>query len=208
MSNRRVYAKGMVTDMGEKSLQKKKFILETARDVFREKGYKKVTMKDIVDKCEISRGGLYLYFDSTKELFEEVLRMETEETDDVFTGAISKEATCTDILLLFFKEQKRELLRKKKTLTVAIYEFFFENKVPKKENHIRNQFEIGVKIMEQLITDGVENGEFYCEDVEGMARNIMFVIEGMKITSQTMGLSEEMIDYEFGFIVQGLVIEE
>ena len=62
--------------------------------------------------------------------------------------------------------------------------------------------------MEQLITDGVENGEFYCEDVEGMARNIMFVIEGMKITSQTMGLSEEMIDYEFGFIVQGLVIEE
>ena len=51
--------------MGEKSVQKKQYILETARKVFAEKGYKNVTMKDIVEACEISRGGLYLYFDST-----------------------------------------------------------------------------------------------------------------------------------------------
>lgn len=194
--------------MGEKSLQKKQYILENAREVFMEKGYKNVTMKDIVDRCEISRGGLYLYFNSTKELFEEVMQMETQETDDVFTRAFSEETTTTDILLLFLKEQKKELLRKKKNLTVAIYEFFFENKVPKKENMIRKQFDVAVKIMEQLVTEGVENGEFYCEDILGMARNIIFVIEGMKIASQTMGISEEMIDLEFGFIVQGLVIEE
>ena len=51
--------------MSEKSEQKKKLILETARKVFVEKGYKLVTMKDIVEACEISRGGLYLYFQST-----------------------------------------------------------------------------------------------------------------------------------------------
>ena len=55
--------------MGEKSLQKKKYILETARKVFMEKGYKNVTMKDIVEACDISRGGLYLYFGSTAEIF-------------------------------------------------------------------------------------------------------------------------------------------
>ncbi|MDD2972857.1 MAG: TetR/AcrR family transcriptional regulator, partial [Lachnospiraceae bacterium] len=178
--------------MGEKSLQKKQFILETAREVFQEKGYKNVTMKDIVDRCEISRGGLYLYYDNTKEIFEEVLRLEQEETDDVLSGSISEDTSCTDILLMFFKEQKKELLRKKKNLTMAIYEFLFEYKVPKKENTIRKQFDMGVKIMEQLITEGLENGEFYCEDIIGMARNIMFVIEGMKITSQTMGITEEM----------------
>lgn len=47
--------------MGEKSAHKKQFIVETARQVFVEKGYKDVTMKDIVDACGISRGGLYLY---------------------------------------------------------------------------------------------------------------------------------------------------
>jgi len=194
--------------MGEKSLQKKQFILETAREVFMEKGYKNVTMKDIVDQCEISRGGLYLYFNNTKEVFEEVLQLEAQDTDDVLAGAISEESSCTDILLLFFKEQKKELLRKKKNLTIAIYEYLFEHKVPKKENTLRKQFDMGIKIMEQLITDGVDNGEFYCEDILGMARNIMFVIEGMKIAAQTMGISEEMIDYEFAFIAQGLVAED
>ena len=69
--------------MSEKSAQKKKYIIETARRIFMGKGYKEVTMKDIVEACQISRGGLYLYFSSTKELFEEVLKMEQEDADDV-----------------------------------------------------------------------------------------------------------------------------
>ena len=55
--------------MGEKSEQKRKFILETARRVFVEKGFKNVTMKDIVEACKISRGGLYLYFENTSQIF-------------------------------------------------------------------------------------------------------------------------------------------
>jgi len=62
--------------MGEKSVQKREYIVETARKVFIEKGYKNVTMKDIVDACEISRGGLYLYFNSTREIFQAVLQSE------------------------------------------------------------------------------------------------------------------------------------
>ena len=36
--------------MGEKSQQKKKYIIEKARQVFVEKGYRNVTMKDIMDE--------------------------------------------------------------------------------------------------------------------------------------------------------------
>lgn len=104
--------------MGEKSVQKRKFILDTARKVFVEKGFKNVTMKDIVEACEISRGGLYLYFDSTEQILMEVLQMEADETDDVFTQSITQEDTAADILTLFLKEQKKELLQKKDNLTV------------------------------------------------------------------------------------------
>ena len=116
----------MELEMGDKSLQKRQYILETAREVFMEKGYKDVTMKDIVDACEISRGGLYLYFNSTKEIFQDVLKMEQQETDDVFASTIPKNATAADILALFLKEQKKELLKSKKTLTIAIYELLSE----------------------------------------------------------------------------------
>lgn len=194
--------------MGEKSIQKKKYILETARKVFMEKGFKKVTMKDIVEACEISRGGLYLYFESTSQIFLEVLKLESQEADDVFSDSITEDATAADILILFLKEQKKELLRKKNTLTQAIYEFYFENDLPKKDNVLKKQFDSAVKIIEKLIEAGVENGEFYCEDCKGTARNIMFVLEGLKISAQTIGITSDVVDREMFYILRGLGVEE
>lgn len=194
--------------MGEKSTQKKKYIVETARKVFMEKGFKKVTMKDIVEACDISRGGLYLYFENTGQIFLEVLRMESQEADDVFSDSINEEATAADILLLFLKEQKKELLRKGDTLTQATYEFYFENHLPRKDNILKKQFDSAVKIIEKLIEAGVENGELYCEDCKGTARNIMFVLEGLKISAQTIGITEEAVDREIRFILKELDVEE
>lgn len=194
--------------MGEKSLQKKKYILETARKVFMEKGYKNVTMKDIVAACDISRGGLYLYFNSTAEIFREVLHMESEEADDVFSDSIREDATATEILALFLKEQKKELLSKKDNLAIATYEYYFGEDVPKKDNILKRQFDSAVKIIEKLIETGVENGEFYCEDCRSAARNIMFLLEGLKISAHTIGVTPEMVDRELLFILNGLGVEE
>ncbi|MCR5459792.1 MAG: TetR/AcrR family transcriptional regulator [Acetatifactor sp.] len=195
--------------MGEKSIQKRKYILETARKVFVEKGFKKVTMKDIVEACDISRGGLYLYFESTSQIFQEVMKLETQEADDLFSDSIKEDATAADILLLFLREQKKELLRKNDTLTQAIYEFYFENQqLPKKENRLKKQFDSAVKIIERLIEAGVESGEFYCEDCPGCARNIMFVLEGLKICAQTIGVTPEMVDREILYLFKNLSVEE
>ena len=134
--------------------------------------------------------------------------METQEADDVFSDNINEDATAADILILFLKEQKKELLRKKNTLTQAIYEFYFENKLPKKDNILKKQFDSAVKIIEKLIEAGVENGEFYCEDCKGTARNIMFVLEGLKISAQTIGITEEAVDKEIVYILKGLDVEQ
>lgn len=193
--------------MSEKSVQKKKYIVDTARKVFQEKGYKQVTMKDIVDACEISRGGLYLYFSSTADIFEEILRQEQEE-EDSFGEEIPQEATAADVLALFLKEQKRDLLSKKNSLTIAIYEYFFENKVPEKQNYMKKQFDIALFVLESLITEGVENGEFYCEDPHGAASNMMYVLEGLRVAARTRGITEAVVDKEILYMMSGLIAEE
>lgn len=194
--------------MSDKSVQKKQYIIKKAREVFVEKGFKEVTMKDIVEACEISRGGLYLYFQNTQELFEDVLKLEQEDADDVFAQNISIGATPSDILALFLKEQKKELLSKKPSLNVAIYEYFFKHKVSGKENLLKKQFDGGVYVIEKLIQAGVESGEFYCEDPRGAARNIMYVLEGLKVAAQTRGIPEAAVDREILYVMQGLVGEE
>ena len=195
--------------MGEKSVQKKKYILEKARAVFSEKGFKNVTMKDIVDACEISRGGLYLYFSSTEEIFLAVLADDSSEDDEeAVVAALSGDASAGDMLALFLKEQKKEILRKKNNLTVATYEFFSLHKASAKDNPLKNQFDTAVRIVEKLIENGVQNGEFYCENPVGCARNLMYVVEGLKIASKTIGVTEEAIDRELMYVLEGLVPDE
>ncbi len=194
--------------MGEKSVQKKKYILEKARVVFSEKGFKNVTMKDIVDACEISRGGLYLYFSSTEEIFLAVLADDSSEDDEeAVVAALSGDASAGDMLALFLKEQKKEILRKKNNLTVATYEYFSLHKATK-DNPLKNQFDTAVRIVEKLIENGVDSGEFYCENPVGCARNLMYVVEGLKIAAGTIGVTEEAIDRELLYVLEGLVSDE
>ena len=195
--------------MGEKSAKKRQYILDKARGVFAEKGFKNVTMKDIVDACEISRGGLYLYFSSTEEVFLEVLSNESDEEDDDAVGAaLSGGVSSGDMLALFLKEQKKDILRKKNNLTVATYEFYSVNKSLTKDNPLKNQFDTAVKIVEKLIENGVDSGEFVCENPMGCARNLMYVVEGLKVTSKTIGISEEAVDRELMYVLEGLVPDE
>jgi AcrR family transcriptional regulator len=195
--------------MGEKSIQKRKFIIDKARAVFAEKGFKNVTMKDIVDACGISRGGLYLYFSSTEELFLEVLSNDVSEDDEeAILAAIHGNSSAGDMLALFLKEQKKEILRKKNNLTFATYEFFSMHKVPASDNPLKKQFDTAIRIVEKLIENGVDSEEFYCEDPLGAARNLMYVVEGLKVTSGTIGITEEAVDNELMFALEGLVPDE
>ncbi len=190
--------------MGEKSQQKRKYILEKARQVFIEKGYRSVTMKDIIEACEISRGGLYLYFPSTQEIFLEVLKQEAELGDDVFSTQATEDATPVDILELFFAAQKAELLNTKDNLAMATYEYSFAHKMQGKDNFLRGQFKAAVQALTQLIEMGVEDGELYCEDPQAAAEQIMYTIEGLKITQLTMQITEEEIDKQLDYLLQGL----
>lgn len=194
--------------MGEKSARKKQFIIKKAREVFAQRGYKDVTMKDIVDACQISRGGLYLYFDSTKDIFLEVLNTKDDSEENVFAEAVNGKATSADLLALFLQEQKRELCNQENSLTVAIYEFFFVNKMEKHENPLHTQFDSAVRVIEKLIADGVRSGEFVCPDPKGAARNIMYVLEGLRVMSQTVGITEKTVNKEILYLMKGIINEQ
>ena len=192
--------------MSEKSTQKRNLILENAKNVFVERGFKNVTMKDIIEASEISRGGLYLYFSSTREIFLEVLKREATQDDNVFSEKFTEETTAADILYLFLQEQKKEILRKKDNLTVAIYEFYFGEVASGQGKELKKQFDKATKIVAKLIEAGVEEEVFYCEDCMGAALNIMFTFEGMKVASKTMGIKEATIDREINYILSQLEI--
>ncbi len=195
--------------MGEKSLQKRKYILEKARGVFCQKGYRAVTMKEIVEACGISRGGLYLHFINTKDLFEAVLAQEHINTEAVLRNAKVQNASPGEMLLLYLNAQKKVILKKKDNLSTAIYEYMFDNKIRGKNNPVRRQFEASVAVLESLIAEGVAQEWMVCEDIAEAARNIAYTFEGLKISSCTIGVSAEVVDKEIAYImgILGMVVK-
>lgn len=195
--------------MGDKSLQKKNLIVETAKEVFFKRGYRAVTMKEIVEACGISRGGLYLYFANTKELFEAVLEQENYTIQMVLESPVAKNANPGEILLLYLDEQKKDILKKKDNLAVAAYEYMFENKLSDSDMPIKKIFEENVTLLAKLIEDGVAQEWMVCENPSAAARNIIYTLEGMKVTSQTIGVSTNILDSQIEYIMGtlGMVIK-
>jgi AcrR family transcriptional regulator len=53
--------------------ERRRQVLETARRLFAERGYHATSIHDIIDAADIARGTFYLYFESKRAIFEELL---------------------------------------------------------------------------------------------------------------------------------------
>ena len=192
--------------MSEKSDSKKKYIIEKATEVFAAKGFRSVTMKDIVEACDISRGGLYLYYSSTEEIFKDVCEAQDEsDAENKDISSFLAQAKAADLLLWFVKEQKKAILRRKDSLVTARFEYAFYNKEKGNIKEAKYTFDTAVTVLKTILIRGNESGEFECVDPENTALNMMYTIEGMKACSSTFGLSEKKVDSELLFMIDQFI---
>jgi CheY-like chemotaxis protein len=117
------------------------------------------------------------------------------------------DATAADILLLFLQEEKKALFRKKGNLNRAYYEFYFDLRPSKGDNVYKKEFDSNVKMICKLIEIGVASGEFVCDDPLTAALNIVYVLEEMKTTALTMGVSPDSFDRQILYILQSLGVD-
>ena len=192
--------------MSEKSDSKRKFIIEKATEVFASKGFRSVTMKDIVEACQISRGGLYLYYSSTEEIFKEVCQAADEaDADQKDISEFLSNAKASELLLWFIKEQKKAILKRKLSLTAAKYEYAFYKKQNGDSKEAKNEFDTAVKVLTNILMRGNDDGEFDCMDPDATALSMMYAIEGMKACGASFGLSEKKVDGELLYLMSQFV---
>lgn len=184
--------------MGNKSIQKKQYIVEQAAKVFAQRGYKAVTMKDIVEACDISRGGLYLYFKDTTEVFEAVLALKENTALAVLKAADGEPG---EVLLSYLNEKKKEITKKKDNLEVAAFEYAFAMKAEKKDSLLKKQYQEETKALEKLIADGVKKKWMVCDNPQATAKNMMCTLEGLKVTAVSYSVSSDAFDQAIEYML-------
>ncbi|MFV0558331.1 MAG: TetR/AcrR family transcriptional regulator [Enterococcus sp.] len=185
----------------ERKKIKREAILESARVVFSRKGLIDVTMKDIIEECGISRGGIYLYFESVDEIFIEALKQRSTRKFDAIRQSVKEGVAFEQLLADFFAGHKDRLLNQiGDGMLRAMYEYYFTHK--SKEDHAfqQAQFETTKQTIFEILTLGVKQQVLENRNLEKIAENFLFVIEGLGVLALTGGISEQQIDEQFAMM--------
>lgn len=179
----------------DKKKMKREAILDSARRIFSRKGLIDVTMQDIIDECGISRGGIYLYFDSVDAMFVEVVNQRTDRKFDGIREAIKENVPFDTLLEDYFAGHKDRLLNHiSESMLRAMYEYYYTHKTPEAHHFQQAQLEATKETIYEILKQGVKQGVLQDENLAKIAENYMFVIEGLGILALTGGISEAQID--------------
>jgi AcrR family transcriptional regulator len=176
--------------MPKKSEIKRELILTKAKEVFIRKGFNRTTMKDIVDECEISRGGIYLYFSATDEIFVEVVKKHNSAKIQLLKEKIEESNNFKKLLDEFFTEQKDRLLNMDKSLFVAMTEFCFSHKNAK--DFYTEQFFNTKKMILELLKFGRKSNSIKAKNIQRLADSVMFLIEGLRSLAVSGNITEKI----------------
>ena len=81
--------------------ERREQIIQAAMGVFGRKGFHRAKIGEIAKEAEIGKSTVYEYFDSKKDLFEEMIRFIAQDYYEDVRSALDKGDTCRDKLLSF-----------------------------------------------------------------------------------------------------------
>ena len=181
----------------EKKRQKREAILESAKVVFSKKGLIDATMQDIIEECGISRGGIYLYFQSVDAIFLEVLQQRSKRRFNEVRAMIKANASFETILTKYFEDHKYRLLHSiSDSMLRATYEYYYTHKSVETSSLQQTQLTETKRTIQEIFQVGVAQGVIADRNLEAIAENYMFVIEGLGILALTGHIQEEQIDHQ------------
>ena len=190
-----------------RKIQRKEQIMDAALKVIISKGYDNSRMDDIVDISSMSKGAIYWYYKSKKEVYLNLVNYWVIKYSTVINHIIEEDDSPADQLKDVFEyfilqyEQDPSAFK-------ALVEFWSlagrDKDFQKKLDKVYSKF---LEFLERIINRGVKSGEFKNLDVRITALSIMVNIEGIIWFTlfDAHGLSaKEYINTITDFILSGI----
>lgn len=165
------------------SEQRKSQILQAAATIVSRKGFSDTRMEDIAEEVGLSKGTLYLYFNSKDDLKLELMRhffsIDTQELSALETA----EGTSTERLMIYL-DAGLERLYQFAALSPIINEFYA---LAARSAEVREFFAETLRqyraSIRRIVQQGIDLGEFNVEDARQVALAFSALFEGMILLS-------------------------
>ena len=183
-------------------------ILESAVQLFSKNNYHAVSMSEIAEGAGVSKGTLYWHFDSKKELFHEIalkgmnyFSKEFEKISNQDKNFEEKIKGIVHFVLKTFAEHITMLDVFRNNIELLNQDF---------KNEIEKKHRENVKIVAEIIDEGIEEGlikDENSEDISMMMLSILFTPQTKDLLHSNENV-EKKIDFIYDFIMNGISRKE
>ncbi len=200
-----------MTPRPDVSEERKAQIYEAALACFSRKGYHRTTMDDIVAESGLSKGTLYWYFKSKKELFLSLFQELMAEFGQAWEAIVAdQEATATDKLRASLSLFRAEFVEMVPLFGVLMEAWALTSHDEDVQRLTLELYEPYLDIMARIIEDGVASGEFQVDSPQATTLVIMTLFDGIILAMGT-GLWQydwnEVMDAAEELVLRGLGVE-
>ncbi len=200
-----------MTPRADVSEERKAQIYQAALACFNRKGYHRTTMDDIVAESGLSKGSLYWYFKSKKELFISLFQEVMGQIGQAWDGiAANQEASATEKLrasLALFRAELKGMIPFFGVMMEAWALTRYDEDVESITQELYGPY---LDIMTHIIEDGVASGEFRVDSTRAMALVIMTLFDGITLALGTglwHGDWDALMDAAEELVLRGLGVE-
>jgi len=146
-------------------------ILEAALAVFAQKGFAATRLDDVAAKAGITKGTIYLYFDSKQALFEALARQSVgAQIDQINTQLAAFPGSSADLLRLVLTTMGHFAMTSDRVVLPRLVLAEAANFPELAEFWRREIVERGIALMSGIIQRGIERGEFRAIELQHAAR--------------------------------------
>ena len=191
-----------------KQLQRKAQILDAALAVIVQKGYDNSRMDDIVASSKMSKGAIYWYYKSKKEVYLSLVNHWVHNYSAVLNHIVDTDRSASDQLRSLFQYFIVQY-EKDPVVFKALLEFWsMAGRDPEFNDKLQKVYSEFVNLISTIIQQGMDSGDFKKLDVDITAMSIMVNIEGImwftlfKLNNTS---AREYIQTISDFILSGLI---
>tara|TARA_Y100001970_G_C14228595_1_gene857228 strand:+ start:276 stop:878 length:603 start_codon:yes stop_codon:yes gene_type:complete len=186
---------------------RKNQIMNAAQAVVVNKGYDQSRMDDIVDKAKLSKGAIYWYYKSKKEVYLSLIDYWFDEYSAGILKNLDKKDSASKQLKSLFEYFVDQFYKNPDTFKIMV-EFWrtsgLDSDFNEKLQSIYSQF---LEYIIDIIKDGINNGEFKKVNPRITALSILINIEGIHwftLFDKSGVEAHEYINTISNFILNGL----
>lgn len=158
-------------------------ILKAARRLFFDRGFKAVTVDSIAEKANVSKGSIYLCFESKEEIYTQILIADNIALYERIRNFAAIEASASQLLQEFariyvdFFFNDKELFRILMTFMIQTGQMHLTDGQSAELIRSTNK---NIKVISDIIQKGIDSGEFhFAGDIRQMQNAIWGMLNGV-----------------------------